>query len=112
MVELDLFSGRPNPRWSLSVAQAAELSGLLARLEASSATQEDVLAGLGYRGFRIEGGEDGPAIVWRGRYRSRSRRLADPERTIEWFLLDQLPPEHAGLRAVVARELSAPPQSE
>jgi hypothetical protein len=51
-VELDAFSGRPNPRWQLSVEEARDLEARLSGLErADGAKLPDV--GLGYRGFYI-----------------------------------------------------------
>ena len=48
-VEVDLFSGRPNPRWPLTEAEARDLAALLAgRSDSSSAPPP-----LGYRGFVI-----------------------------------------------------------
>jgi hypothetical protein len=52
VVELDAFSGLPNPTWTLSAADAVELERRLRDLPAApSATLPD--AGLGYRGFRL-----------------------------------------------------------
>jgi hypothetical protein len=54
-VELDVFSGRPNPVWQISAATAGDL---LKRLQSSPpATGSLVVPDLGYRGFilRIEG---------------------------------------------------------
>ena len=49
-VELDAFSGRPNPVWALNAAQARELQALLdGATEAVAAPFE----GLGYRGFAL-----------------------------------------------------------
>ena len=62
MVELDAFSGLPNPRWMLSSAEASELA---ARLQGLPPADVDSLpqAGLGYRGFwlRHPGGAHGIA---------------------------------------------------
>jgi hypothetical protein len=49
-VELDIFSGRPNPRWMLLTEQTDKLRALLQARE--PALPEDP-AGLGYRGFLI-----------------------------------------------------------
>jgi hypothetical protein len=50
-VELDAFSGRPNPRWTPT---ASERNALGARLRALPATTRRVRAGgLGFRGFYI-----------------------------------------------------------
>jgi hypothetical protein len=51
-VELDAFSGRPNPTWTLADAERTELKRRLAALpRAPVDAVPDV--GLGYRGFRI-----------------------------------------------------------
>ena len=51
-VELDAFSGRPNPTWLLDAAEIAQLRGRLAGLpRAPGETLPD--RGLGYRGFRV-----------------------------------------------------------
>lgn len=54
-VEVDLYSGRPNPRFRLEPAAAAELMRRLATLRPlpGYATPRDTL---GYRGLRIEAG--------------------------------------------------------
>jgi hypothetical protein len=50
-VELDIFSGRPNPSWELSPSEEAELARLLWGLkERTNPVAEDTL-GLGYRGL-------------------------------------------------------------
>jgi hypothetical protein len=50
-VELDAFSGRPNPRWQLTAVEAGELEDRLSGIpETSPAAIPD---NLGYRGFRI-----------------------------------------------------------
>jgi len=47
-VELDVYSGRPNPTWTLSADEAEQIARLLQDLpRAQSAAAE----GLGYRGF-------------------------------------------------------------
>jgi len=51
IVELDVFSGRPNPTWSLSAEQVKELIGLFQNLP--PADQSAPETGLGYRGFLI-----------------------------------------------------------
>jgi len=51
-VELDIFSGRPNPRWNLNPAQQAAFQAALDALPISgtAAPEND---GLGYRGFLV-----------------------------------------------------------
>lgn len=48
-VELDVFSGRPNPTWTLSEKESTELLNLLKSLPAAKESNEE--DGLGYRGF-------------------------------------------------------------
>jgi hypothetical protein len=51
-VELDIFSGRPNPAWNLTAAQATELFQLIASLPLDE-RDHPAAPGLGYRGFDI-----------------------------------------------------------
>lgn len=51
IVELDVFSGRPNPTWSLSAEQIREL--LEAFRDLPPADQPSPENGLGYRGFLL-----------------------------------------------------------
>lgn len=50
-VELDAFSGRSNPTWTLPADKAARVRDALARLPATDAAPRP--EGLGYRGFVI-----------------------------------------------------------
>jgi len=50
-VELNVYSGRPNPAWELSENERAELVARLKDLPVADAAISD--AGLGYRGFVI-----------------------------------------------------------
>ncbi|SHE67960.1 hypothetical protein [Streptoalloteichus hindustanus] len=52
-VELDAFSGRPNPVWEATAPESAELLSLLRRLRTSADPVEP--PGLGYRGFLLAG---------------------------------------------------------
>lgn len=81
-VELDIWSGRPNPTWTLTPEEEAELAKLLQGLKGIEKTAEP--PGLGYRGFVLsspgrrlrvyrgtlaltevgEGGEDGATHVF------------------------------------------------
>ena len=49
-VELDIFSGRPNPKWNLSGLRVRQLEE---RLEGLEPVQADEPHALGYRGFVI-----------------------------------------------------------
>jgi len=50
-VELDMFSGRENPSWTLTADQARELVGLLSELPLCQQAAEP--PALGYRGFKL-----------------------------------------------------------
>ena len=94
-IELDAFSGRPNPRWELTGAQAAEFPTLLRALppaQGSHFTAE----GLGYRGFVVSANEGlvngyDDMRLYRGTVLSRSgdraETFSDPERILERWLL-------------------------
>ena len=51
-IVLDIFSGRPNPRWILDPGQEADLSMRLSKLSPGQGLAAS-LPGLGYRGFII-----------------------------------------------------------
>jgi hypothetical protein len=114
-VALGIYSGRPDPTWTLTEAQAAELSRRLGHLAPAVGTPPE--GGLGYRGFTIatrgSGEGDRSLVVYRGAVAapgvgSRSY-LVDPMRSLERYLLDtgrsHLTAEH--VRAVEA-DLATP----
>lgn len=93
-VEVDLFSGRPNPHFRLPPAAAAELPQRVARLPPapSGAT---VSERLGYRGLRLTAEDQtdpfAEVIVSNGvvlvrDQRGQERALADPDRSLERWL--------------------------
>jgi hypothetical protein len=99
-VEVDLYSGRPNPRLRLAPAAAAELMRRVAALSPLSGPAR-ISEGLGYRGFRIEPDNDDPSVaesvISNGvvvvRDRSGAERfLADPERALERWLAETVRP--------------------
>lgn len=64
IVELDIFSGRPNPTWELSKEQADEFVSRLTNLPRCDRVPS--IGGLGYRGFEIrnlEGRADLPTRI-------------------------------------------------
>ena len=96
LVELDAFSGRPNPRWELSGRQATDFAVRLRALPPARDAQLDQ-DGLGYRGFIVraaEGSLDGydELRLYRGtvvaRQGSGAKAFSDPERILERQLLD------------------------
>lgn len=58
-VMLDIFSGRPNPRWTLSDEQVNDLQ---ARLRALPEARPVVPPGLGYRGFIVTNPGNDPRL--------------------------------------------------
>ena len=96
LIELDVFSGRPNPRWELDERTTRELQRLLRRLKRSTATPAE------------PPWMDGPEIVrvYRGYLRTRRAVYADASMTVEKFLVDHLPKEFEQLRGRIARELT------
>ncbi len=105
LVELDVFSGRPNPRWQVDEHIEQQLRERHRRL-AASATPAAEPPGLGYRGFcyTLEG------VSWRalnGFVVGPDRVLHDPHRSIERLLLDHLPDEYGDLRSRLAGQMEA-----
>ena len=92
-VVLGLYSGVPDPAWTLTTEQANELAAALAGLP-----RVDGLApsgGLGYHGFTIATA-DGSLVAYAGKVLSVDSDppyvLDDPGRTIERLLLDTAQP--------------------
>jgi hypothetical protein len=103
LVELDIFSGRPNPRWQLDEPSGRRLAELHHGLRPAVERPPDP-PGLGYRGF-IYTLEDASWRAWKGAVVGPRQVLADPDVAIERWLLDQLPTEYGGLRPRIAAEL-------
>lgn len=94
-VELDVFSGRPNPQWELTPQEAVEFLNLFRAL-LEHKVEGRIREGLGYRGFivvekekSIEGYDEilicnELAVARRGR---ESRQFADKDRKLEQWLL-------------------------
>jgi len=91
-VELDVFSGRPNPVWDLTAAQAEELLTRLQSLPTGDGTVRD---GLGYRGIIVtaNGGQilgfdriviSGGVVL--GERAGGERRFRDANRELERWL--------------------------
>jgi hypothetical protein len=96
-VELDVFSGQPNPRWELTDDQASEFVTILRRLPTTQASQASQASpeGLGYRGFVLRpGNKSGESFdeirVYRGlavtRHVGRADVFSDRERLLERWL--------------------------
>jgi hypothetical protein len=104
-VEVDVFSGRPNPTWTLSTTERADLRERLADLPAADPAAFS--SNLGYRGFLVTAADLGTVTVQRGTVRvGDDRHYRDPNRELERWLLstgeDELEP---GVAEVVAGEL-------
>ena len=95
-VDLDAFSGVPNPHWNLSESQSSEF---LARFKSLKPATGKITRneGLGYRGFIITSHGDvshelSEARVYRGQVfvqrADREEILSDPEFSLESWLLN------------------------
>lgn len=100
IVEIDLFSGRPNPRWQVDDGVRREVEAIEERLKPAVGREMD-LPGLGYRGFVYAG--DGVSRRAFGEMLEREGIVFDdPERAIERLLLKSMPGELAEVRKRVA----------
>jgi hypothetical protein len=100
-VELNIFSGMPNPEWNLSTNQVSELLTKISSLNFTERSPVD--KGLGYNGFTILRTEKSADSQWPKRIEvkdgiiyvyyddARYAHLIDPERTIELWLLNTAP---------------------
>ncbi len=109
-VTLGIYSGRVDPAWVLTDAEAATLQAALAALPGAVGTPP--LGGLGYRGFTISG-PGGTVVAFRGTVASPGQGerafLADHGRTIERLLRDTARAHVTGNElAEVERALAAP----
>lgn len=116
-VTLDVYSGRPNPIWSLSASMTAELVRRLGALTTSSADVAD-FDGLGYRAVQAElvGDPKGTVVIAsRGvvtlDQAGERFRYADPGRQFELWLVntgaDHLPSD---LLQYVTKEIASKAQ--
>lgn len=92
-IELDIFSGQPNPEWILTTTEAAELKAMTASLVLVE-TPPPTFNGLGYRGIIVTDPEriGWSLVVYRDTVRLRSSEgttvRTDPGGTVERWLLD------------------------
>lgn len=88
-VVLGLYSGVPDPAWSLTTEQANDLAAALAAL--TRVNESAPAGGLGYHGFTIVT-SDRTLVAYAGKVLSADSDppyvLDDPDRTIERLLLD------------------------
>jgi hypothetical protein len=113
-VTLGLYSGRPDPSWTLTDREVAALDAALDALP--SAVGNPPTGGLGYHGFTIDRpGEPawGLVVAYRGAVAPPGDAprgfLVDPARTIERLLLETARPHVTGNELVeVERALAVP----
>ena len=88
-VEIDIFSGLPNPTWTLSNMQTASLLGMVSELSQTEAkAQSD---DLGYRGMIVRMREEAAVrelYVHNGIVELNGRHYSDPDRRMERWLLE------------------------
>lgn len=111
-VELDVFSGRLNPRWTLDPVVGELLAALLPSLTSRVdrlAPGDRELPGLGYRGFVVRA-EGRVWRVWRGLLISDSEFATDSARSVEALLLAALPQEYSSLKERIQAEIARSPQ--
>ncbi|MEG4067675.1 hypothetical protein QUA42_10005 [Microcoleus sp. Pol11C2] len=94
-VEVDMFSGRPNPHWELTVQESREFSQRFQSLSTHKG-EGYVNDGLGYRGLIVrDSGEevDGEReiVIYNGlavtRGNGKSQQFTDKNRTLERWLI-------------------------
>jgi hypothetical protein len=102
-VELDIFSGRPNPVWELDVQGIRTLVTRLASLSEQARRAVD-LPDLGYRGFVFHS-ETYAGRAYRGVIDTNDATLRDPTFEVERLLVAHLPDAWHDVRAVVERML-------
>jgi len=105
LVELDVFSGRPNPRLELAEYGSRKLGGLQSLLNATNRAPAEPPA-LGYRGF-LYSDATGSVRAYRGYVKTARAVFADPAFSVERFLLEQVPAEYAALCERIASELDS-----
>ena len=107
VVELDAFSGRPNPRWTLTETRTAALTRLISSLSRATGAAPLRAPGLGYRGFRLQGSDGRTYWAYRGLLQSGDVLLSDPDRRIERLLLEDLPEDVKDVRPWLEGEIAA-----
>ena len=119
-VELDIFSGLPNPTWTLEPVMASDLITRIARLNSTSEMVE-CPQNLGYRGFIVRFLDAGSSVVRTVRTcdgkiavidATGSKYYLDPQKEIELWLLATSdaaqPPLSADFIAQIITEINAP----
>jgi hypothetical protein len=95
-VEVDVYSGRPNPSWQLNSMQARLLLRMLDGVERPGRSGRSCdLPGLGYRGLRVTIAEGERTSTWRVFDRCLDhdgRAFTDPRARVQAFLFRSTPP--------------------
>jgi hypothetical protein len=96
----DVFSGLPNPQWTIAGDLVAQFQLLLANLAQFHGGLVPKPPGLGYRGLIVQFAPgDGPSeslLVWNGYVLGARETWLDPDRSVERWLLE------TGIRAINA----------
>ena len=113
-VELDIFSGIPNPTWMLTFSEASDLTSRISRLDPTEETGQRP-ENLGYRGFIVQTIAASSATVQTIRAyhgiievvdATKTAYYLDPQRQIElWLLTTAKPPLADDLIAEIVKEI-------
>jgi hypothetical protein len=92
-IELDVFSGRPNPTWTLTPVQAQELLRVLDAIRRDGRKRLPCEPpGLGYRGFHVRtAGGTHTATVFDGCAEYEGQVFDDSGRRAERTILESMP---------------------
>ena len=114
-VELDIFSGIPNPTWMLTFSEASDLTSRISRLDPTEETGQRP-ENLGYRGFIIVqtiAASSATVQTIRAYHgivevvdSTKTAYYLDPQRQIElWLLATAKPPLADDLTAEIVKEI-------
>lgn len=106
LVELDIFSGKPNPSWRLSIEQVDFLQASLKSLDVSC--EKPIAPDLGYRGFVVTLNNNVRIIIYGGTISIHKKVFLDRDRKLERWLVrtgDQKISE--ALKQVVLKEIDS-----
>lgn len=115
-IELDIFSGRPNPRWKLTPAEQRSLLDQAIEGAVPMAPASVTDGRLGYRGFLVRATGDSATILRRRKlptyFRVRNGLTARIGVTAEEWLLDTAQPRqlHPEVRQAAAETMTSVPQ--
>ncbi len=90
-IELDIFSGRPNPRWILNKGVEEQFLSYLGSLPIAAESQVDHPTALGYRGLVVRSQDHPESLrltIYKGIVESDKEILIDKNHKIEKLLLE------------------------